>query len=305
MASDEMLINELAKRAGVTVRTIRYYMDQGLLPPPNQKGRYAIYSNEHLERLELIRRLKAIRLPLDEIRQLLNTVSAEELAQLLESQQNQGDTAAPINIFPSRNRFAQFVHHFDAMPARDWQPDELARLAPQSEPDQPAADKQAASEPAAEQPAPSQPEEGASEALFKLSPADWAASPKSKHYAAAHGASSRGEGTKPEAGRVEARPDLPASGIDEPGRSALEYIARISGSQKVLRESSELRRPSPPGTGESNLPSFQPFQNQEIWQRYTLTQGVELHLLESGRDPERDQKVQMLIQAAKRIFGES
>ena len=52
-----MTIQELAERARVTTRTIRYYTEQGLLPAP-ERGRPARYTEEHLQRLELIRRLK-------------------------------------------------------------------------------------------------------------------------------------------------------------------------------------------------------------------------------------------------------
>ena len=52
-----MTINELANQANVTVRTIRYYVEQELLPPP-APGYPAEYSEDHLRRLALIRRLK-------------------------------------------------------------------------------------------------------------------------------------------------------------------------------------------------------------------------------------------------------
>ncbi|MCL4562693.1 MAG: MerR family transcriptional regulator, partial [Chloroflexi bacterium] len=54
-----LLIHELARRAGVSVRTIRYYIEEGLLPPPGNLGRYSLYGEEYLDRLELIRQLKA------------------------------------------------------------------------------------------------------------------------------------------------------------------------------------------------------------------------------------------------------
>ena len=65
-------IAELAQRAGVTPRTIRYYVAEGLLPPPGGRGQRRAYGPEHLERLETIRQLKAAYLPLHEIRRRLN-----------------------------------------------------------------------------------------------------------------------------------------------------------------------------------------------------------------------------------------
>jgi DNA-binding transcriptional MerR regulator len=72
-------INELAKKAQVSVRTIRFYVNEGLLPSPETRGRYAVYTDEYLDRLELIRRLKDSFLPLKEIRATLSSLSWEEV----------------------------------------------------------------------------------------------------------------------------------------------------------------------------------------------------------------------------------
>ena len=64
-------IGELAREADVTRRTIRYYIELGLLPPPESSGRGAEYGPEHLERLEAIKRFQEARLSLDEIRDQL------------------------------------------------------------------------------------------------------------------------------------------------------------------------------------------------------------------------------------------
>ncbi|MCX4766396.1 MerR family transcriptional regulator [Streptomyces sp. NBC_01275] len=54
-----LTVDELAARAGVTVRTVRFYSTRGLLPPPvigpRRVGRYG---PEHLARLELIEELQ-------------------------------------------------------------------------------------------------------------------------------------------------------------------------------------------------------------------------------------------------------
>jgi DNA-binding transcriptional MerR regulator len=75
----EFAIHELAKRADVSVRTIRYYIDEGLLPAPDTRGRYSVYTEEYLDRLELIRRLKDSFLPLKEIRATIISLSWEEV----------------------------------------------------------------------------------------------------------------------------------------------------------------------------------------------------------------------------------
>jgi len=57
-AADEFTIDELAARTGLTVRTVRFYATEGLLPPPERRGRVAYYGPVHRMRLELIRTLQ-------------------------------------------------------------------------------------------------------------------------------------------------------------------------------------------------------------------------------------------------------
>jgi DNA-binding transcriptional MerR regulator len=64
-------ITELADLAGVTPRTVRYYLAQGLIPSPGATGPGVKYGDEVLDRLRLIRRLQRKHLPLAEIRQRL------------------------------------------------------------------------------------------------------------------------------------------------------------------------------------------------------------------------------------------
>ncbi|MER5864906.1 MerR family transcriptional regulator [Kitasatospora sp. NPDC002040] len=58
-AAAQMTVDELAARAGVTVRTLRFYSAKGLLPPPELgPRRVGWYGAEHLGRLELIEELQ-------------------------------------------------------------------------------------------------------------------------------------------------------------------------------------------------------------------------------------------------------
>lgn len=68
---------QLASHAGVSIRTVRYYIQQGLLPSPDARGPGAHYTEEHLERLQLIKRLQREHLPLAEIRRILENWSSE------------------------------------------------------------------------------------------------------------------------------------------------------------------------------------------------------------------------------------
>ncbi|MET7615919.1 MerR family transcriptional regulator [Streptomyces sp. NPDC005408] len=47
-------MEELAKEAGITLRTLRYYRERGLIPPPRREGRIAWYDDHHLARLRTI-----------------------------------------------------------------------------------------------------------------------------------------------------------------------------------------------------------------------------------------------------------
>lgn len=53
-----MLIDELARRAGVTSRNIRAYQSRGILPRPTIRGRVGVYDKSHLARLRVITRLR-------------------------------------------------------------------------------------------------------------------------------------------------------------------------------------------------------------------------------------------------------
>lgn len=74
-------LDELAREADVTQRTIRYYIAEGLLPPPDSAGRHARYSQDHLNRLHLIGQLKAAYLPLKEIRSRIAAMTPEDIRQ--------------------------------------------------------------------------------------------------------------------------------------------------------------------------------------------------------------------------------
>ncbi|WP_235828207.1 MerR family transcriptional regulator [Actinomadura rubteroloni] len=67
----EYRLGELAEAAGVPVRTLRYYQERKLLPPPRRVGRIGLYSAEHLARLRMIANLLERGHTLEGIRELL------------------------------------------------------------------------------------------------------------------------------------------------------------------------------------------------------------------------------------------
>lgn len=55
----EYRMEELARLAGITVRTLRFYRERKLIPPPRREGRIAWYNDHHLARLRTISALLA------------------------------------------------------------------------------------------------------------------------------------------------------------------------------------------------------------------------------------------------------
>jgi DNA-binding transcriptional MerR regulator len=107
-------IGELAQTAAVTTRTIRYYVAEELLPPPEGSGRAATYSGEHLARLELIKILKDEYLPLQEIRTLLRGLDYRAVQELLA--QKQRSDASPL---PAQNSAKEYLQRLLAPSSSD------------------------------------------------------------------------------------------------------------------------------------------------------------------------------------------
>ncbi|MFE0511030.1 MerR family transcriptional regulator [Streptomyces sp. NPDC058964] len=75
MSADNTLgIGELAARAGTTVKTVRFYSDQGLLPEATRSsGGHRRYGPEALSRLRTIRSLRSLGVPVPEIGRVLDS----------------------------------------------------------------------------------------------------------------------------------------------------------------------------------------------------------------------------------------
>ena len=70
--TEQMSLAELAAKAGITERTIRFYIARGLLRGPAKAGRGASYGPEHLEWLKGIAELQSRGLTLAEIARQLS-----------------------------------------------------------------------------------------------------------------------------------------------------------------------------------------------------------------------------------------
>lgn len=70
---DELLIGQVAQRAGVGVETIRFYERKGLVEePPRRASGYRQYPVEAVSRIRFIRRSKELGFSLREVQELLN-----------------------------------------------------------------------------------------------------------------------------------------------------------------------------------------------------------------------------------------
>ena len=79
-----MLINELSKRTGVTIHTLRYYENYGLFKGVSDEkvktNNYKQYDENLVEKIELIKEAKEIGFTLSEIKSLLDSWHSKRLS---------------------------------------------------------------------------------------------------------------------------------------------------------------------------------------------------------------------------------
>lgn len=76
-SGEEWSVDDLARRAGTTVRNVRLYQERGLLPPPRRDGRRGWYGEAHLARLRLVLSMLRRGYPLTAIRELADAWQAQ------------------------------------------------------------------------------------------------------------------------------------------------------------------------------------------------------------------------------------
>ncbi|MFD6025756.1 MerR family transcriptional regulator [Streptomyces griseoluteus] len=82
-------MEELARIAGITVRTLRFYRERRLIPPPRREGRIAWYDDHHLARLRTIAAL------------LERGHTLNGIAELAEALDNGRDVADLLGVAPT------------------------------------------------------------------------------------------------------------------------------------------------------------------------------------------------------------
>lgn len=92
-----MRIGEVAERTGLSLRTIRYYGEVGLVEPSaRSRGGFRLYTEDDVDRLQLIKRMKPLDFSLEQTRELLEaldrlddpttpTVEREALTKMLDA----------------------------------------------------------------------------------------------------------------------------------------------------------------------------------------------------------------------------
>ena len=83
MGIDDLELSDLAAAAGVSPRTIRYYVTQKLIPSPGTRGPGTKWDRSLLDRLLLIKELQRKNWPLSEIRDHLRELDEEGVRQEL------------------------------------------------------------------------------------------------------------------------------------------------------------------------------------------------------------------------------
>lgn len=77
MADELMHIGRVADAIGLSLRTIRYYEEIGLVTPSGRTdGGFRLFNEEDVDRLLLIKRMKPLGYPLEEMARLLNLIDA-------------------------------------------------------------------------------------------------------------------------------------------------------------------------------------------------------------------------------------
>lgn len=75
MTPEHMQIGQVAELTGLSLRTIRYYEEMGLVAPTARTtGGFRLYTDSDVARLQLIKRMKPLDFSLDETRELLEVL---------------------------------------------------------------------------------------------------------------------------------------------------------------------------------------------------------------------------------------
>jgi DNA-binding transcriptional MerR regulator len=128
-----MRIGEVAERAGVSTRALRYYEEQGLLSPERTAAGYRAYPESAVERVRLIQQLLAASLSSRTIRRLMPCIEAgqgsPEVFDLMAAERDRL-TATMSDLAAARDALDRLIHiakhptpeHCPALREPPWMP---------------------------------------------------------------------------------------------------------------------------------------------------------------------------------------
>jgi DNA-binding transcriptional MerR regulator len=90
MGLHHMQIGEVAEQTGLSLRTIRYYEEVGLVAPSARTtGGFRLYSDTDVARLRLVRRMKPLDFSLEEMKDVLSVLDGLEARDALSEEHHQ------------------------------------------------------------------------------------------------------------------------------------------------------------------------------------------------------------------------
>jgi len=93
-----MQIGEVSEQTGLSLRTIRYYEEVGLVTPSARTtGGFRLYSETDVARLRLVRRMKPLDFSLEEMKNLLSALDALEAGTA--SAEEHGELSGRLEMF--------------------------------------------------------------------------------------------------------------------------------------------------------------------------------------------------------------
>lgn len=94
LGNEELTLKDLCDESGLSERTVRYYMAEGLVPPAPRSGPGVRYPRTHLTRLRLIRNWQDSNLSLEQIRKLLADANDAEIERMYQTQKPRSGSGA-------------------------------------------------------------------------------------------------------------------------------------------------------------------------------------------------------------------
>ncbi|MFD1719560.1 MerR family transcriptional regulator [Georgenia deserti] len=87
---ERMQIGEVAERTGLSLRTIRYYGEVGLVTPSSRtEGGFRLFTERDVERLELVKQMKPLDFTVEEMREVLSVLDRLAAADLSDDERHE------------------------------------------------------------------------------------------------------------------------------------------------------------------------------------------------------------------------